>query len=182
MKRLMIAAAIAFAAVAAQATNVNISLNVIWLPESNYQYLYNGTAYLIFSDTISQASAVAAFDSAGASSYETAIASQAAGLLSVVDGGANDVTVDLSALDEIYALCFDSENNRMYVSSVASYTALGGGRYNFSSQDDLSLAAAMAASSGYSSAGWYTTSVPEPTSGLLLLLGMAGLALKRKIA
>lgn len=33
----------------------------------------------------------------------------------------------------------------------------------------------------YSSAGWYQ-SVPEPTSGLLLLLGMAGLALKRKQA
>ncbi len=35
----------------------------------------------------------------------------------------------------------------------------------------------------YSSAGWYSTgSVPEPTSGLLLLLGVAGLALKRKRA
>ena len=34
----------------------------------------------------------------------------------------------------------------------------------------------------YSTAGWYTASVPEPTSGLLLLLGMAGLALKRKQA
>ena len=33
----------------------------------------------------------------------------------------------------------------------------------------------------YSAAGWYQT-VPEPTSGLLLLLGMAGLALKRKQA
>jgi hypothetical protein len=33
-------------------------------------------------------------------------------------------------------------------------------------------------------AGWAATtaSVPEPTSGLLLILGMAGLALKRKIA
>ena len=35
----------------------------------------------------------------------------------------------------------------------------------------------------FSSAGWYSVaSVPEPTSGLLLLLGMAGLALKRKRA
>ena len=34
----------------------------------------------------------------------------------------------------------------------------------------------------YAGAGWYTQSVPEPTSGLLLLLGMAGLALKRKHA
>jgi hypothetical protein len=30
--------------------------------------------------------------------------------------------------------------------------------------------------------GWTSTAVPEPTSGLLLLLGMAGLALKRKVA
>lgn len=33
-----------------------------------------------------------------------------------------------------------------------------------------------------SQAAWTTMSVPEPTSGLLLLLGMAGLALKRKVA
>ena len=31
-------------------------------------------------------------------------------------------------------------------------------------------------------ADWQTAAVPEPTSGLLLLLGMAGLALRRKIA
>ena len=31
-------------------------------------------------------------------------------------------------------------------------------------------------------AGKWTSTVPEPTSGLLLLLGMAGLALKRKVA
>ena len=36
---------------------------------------------------------------------------------------------------------------------------------------------------GFVKGGWYTASaVPEPTSGLLLLLGVAGLALKRKRA
>ena len=31
-------------------------------------------------------------------------------------------------------------------------------------------------------ANWQTVSVPEPTSGLLMLLGIAGLALKRRRA
>ena len=33
-----------------------------------------------------------------------------------------------------------------------------------------------------SNGGWQTTAVPEPTSGLLMLLGMAGLALRRRRA
>ena len=35
------------------------------------------------------------------------------------------------------------------------------------------------ASKGFTAGGWYTMSVPEPTSGLLMLLGVAGLALRR---
>jgi len=37
-------------------------------------------------------------------------------------------------------------------------------------------------SDGFVAGGWYSTSVPEPTSGLLLILGVAGLALRRKHA
>ena len=46
-----------------------------------------------------------------------------------------------------------------------------------------SQAALNSFETAFGSAGWYATApVPEPTSGLLLLLGMAGLALKRKRA
>ena len=45
---------------------------------------------------------------------------------------------------------------------------------------NASQAAAMT-STTFTAGGWYSA-VPEPTSGLLLLLGMAGLALKRKRA
>jgi len=44
----------------------------------------------------------------------------------------------------------------------------------------------MSASDGWQGAGWYSVAtpspIPEPTSGLLMLLGVAGLALKRKRA
>lgn len=38
------------------------------------------------------------------------------------------------------------------------------------------------ADGAYAAGGWYAASVPEPTSGLLVLLGIAGLALRRRRA
>ena len=56
--------------------------------------------------------------------------------------------------------------------------------YSYYMAGTMSGDAAKSASGGYQGAGWYTASsnVPEPTSGLLMLLGVAGLALKRKRA
>ena len=76
--------------------------------------------------------------------------------------------------------------------AVVLYTATEGGKDYFmgnfatatieAAQDvDVSDLALKMGGTGNATA-WSTAAVPEPTSGLLLLLGMAGLALKRKRA
>ena len=80
-----------------------------------------------------------------------------------------------------------SGNDAIYISDTATgnYTAVGTGDVVFGQQNAYSSAGFNDAASGFSGAGWYSAAaapVPEPTSGLLMLLGMAGLALKRKRA
>ena len=181
MKKLVMAMAIALAAVAAQAEEMFLDISNVFRA-GTYNNIKNANGYLIYSDTLSQSAAVAAFNSAGAS-YESTIASSAA---LATAGYINEANwrgeAEVSRISEMYVLCFDQDNNNnyMYVSPVATpegvdFTIDGFG---------TSSAAAMSASS-FNGAGWYTggtSSVPEPTSGLLMLLGVAGLALKRKRA
>ena len=75
-----------------------------------------------------------------------------------------------------YLAVFDSSTvegaKNFYISDTAAVSFPGSGLPG-SASFDLSAT---------SSAGAWTAAAPEPTSGLLLLLGMAGLALKRKRA
>ena len=70
------------------------------------------------------------------------------------------------------------DGDNIYISDTISVAVKGTGNSNIAFSNDESLAAIREASAGYQSGGWYA--VPEPTSGLLIVLGMAGLALKRK--
>ena len=80
------------------------------------------------------------------------------------------------------ALVNDGEDDYLYVSDLSLLTQAK------ASTQTASLAMAskvtnsdkLISGEGFSTSGWYA--VPEPTSGLLLLLGVAGLALKRKRA
>lgn len=82
-----------------------------------------------------------------------------------------------------YVAIFDASTvaaaSNMYLSEVQSAvipTSGVAGSFTFGDSGDM---IAMASSSAWTAA---SSSVPEPTSGLLLLIGMAGLALKRKRA
>ena len=69
----------------------------------------------------------------------------------------------------------------LFVSSLITKDIMAMGNTYFAWADES--ANVFKNATAFGSAGWYTTeAVPEPTSGLLMLLGMAGLALKRKRA
>lgn len=144
---------------------------------------YAGTGYLFNASTVSQASIIAAFIS------EDGVAETLSKALSLnaFSSGRTSTSDSFTGPDASFdayfvALGKDTEgNDAVYISDTmtANYQAVGDGDIIFGQQNAYSSIGFKDAFAGYSSAGWYTA-VPEPTSGILLLIGMAGLALKRK--
>ena len=186
MKKLMIVlAAVAFGFAANAAS-------FAWKAQSGYLYdgadtpakLTSGTAYLLFTSALTQSDLVTAF----AADAATAAATVSSKAVSTGTVGSNariaetaftsDVTSDQTA----YFVVFSGDNMYVSITADAEYAAVGTSDIAFGSISSSSKAF-NDASAGYSAAGWYgAAAVPEPTSGLLMLLGMAGLALRRRRA
>ena len=80
---------------------------------------------------------------------------------------------------DFYFAILDAANDQVLISDVSAGLAQESGTTAVSFSDSKTWSNQAFGDATYSAAGWYST-VPEPTSGLLLLLGMAGLALRRK--
>ena len=189
MKKLMIMLALVAAAVSANAASYSWKAATGRLFDGKGTDTANrfaGTGYLFAAGSVSQASIVSALsDGTLTTKLNSALSENtfASGRTSSTSAAFTG-----SGLENVYFVVLGKDadgNDGVYISDYATITeaAVGDSEIAFGSQNAYSSAFKDAAA-GYSTAGWYSNSsaVPEPTSGLLLLLGMAGLALKRKRA
>ena len=179
MKKLMILiAAVAVAGVASAATfdwRSSMSNN-LYKPGTTENF--SGTAYLIDAAALTQSAAFTALSGGTAASALTSLASKSVSSGKISTGTTFDWG---SAGDTLTAYIVVQDGDNFFISSTAS--AMGDASATQTLQFPLKSAsqAALNTSGSYSGAGWYS-SVPEPTSGLLMLVGLGALALRRRRA
>ena len=210
MKKLMIATAVVLAAVFAHAGTVKWTMTNVYTGDT--ENLASGNLYMFTTADYTTSTIVSAIQDAYVNGYDTAAKGTAglnaflndkalgssgtaytlvpgtAGTYSIGSTGL-PAAVDNSDLGltggtsyTFFAVVFDDtvanfdDDTKFYVSNTKT-----GSTKSDSSTQSLSLLFSSQATNSQNSNNWYSV-VPEPTSGLLMLLGMAGLALRRRRA
>ena len=182
MKKIMIAAAIVCAAAFANAAAFDWKSSTM----ASSKFYNNGTSdlvtaatcYLFDAATYTQAD----FLNAKGADLSKSLATGA------IANGVVSPTVTLTDYGSVgvqtsFWMAIVADDDLFYVSAVKPTAGVEGKNATLSFAGTNSKNAFTAWNEGdtFSAAGWYQT-VPEPTSGLLMLLGMAGLALRRRRA
>ncbi len=187
MKKIMMAAAIICAAVGTQAATANWKVSAAQIFDgTGGTTKYAGNAYFFNADAIDQAALFALFTSDPTFDLTAQTGYLASGTVANGVINANTAANQFGAFEQAsgkYNFFFVLvDGDKMYLSANAAANASGtdnAQQISFGSQ----AAGSKLTSEGFSAPGqWATAAIPEPTSGLLLLLGVAGLALKRKRA
>ena len=180
MKKLIIGLFAAVVAVGAQAAAFQWSTTgTIYGPSGTSVATTGGfTAYLFDTGTVSQSALVTALRDGGSITDYTALSSYTTDSAAKVATTA--FTADYASGTSVSAYFAIVQDDYVYISGAKSATAQDVGTATFSmGSQSTNSANVFDSTTAYANAGWYQT-VPEPTSGLLMLLGMAGLALRRR--
>lgn len=178
MKKVMLAVIVGVLAVVANAASLAWDIDGSYVPGS--EDLANGYICYFFNDaTYSQSSAIAAVGN-----KDKSFISKAVGDPVLTDEGWTEGSVSgLTAGSDVtgYLVIFNAGTadaaTMAYVSDTASVHMPGSGADGYLQFGDL---VEMKSTAAWSSVGGSGGGVPEPTSGLLLLVGGALLALRRK--
>ena len=186
MKKLMITAIVALAAVVTNAATVSWTTGgLAYDGETLAKGTANGYLWIVESttyDTYSSFTDGAALSKAIYADYkgklDTATASGSLGkkgALTLTDNA------DYGADESVYAVILytTTQGDKDYIMGNAAYVTLESAQ-NAEVSNMATFIGGNMNSMTANATGW--AAVPEPTSGLLLLIGMAGLALKRKRA
>ena len=167
MKKLMIAAVIVCVAVVSQAASVtwkttNVKLGDGTSAGSSTAYTFICSIYSAADDTF-----------IGSNSDSAASFNQYTGSVSGTENNKAYYAI-LSASSSEYELADSIANTKFY------FTTDGAASYTINFTDGSGMTSPTGGIGTWSASSWQA--VPEPTSGLLLLLGVAGLALRRRRA
>ncbi|MBS7286898.1 MAG: PEP-CTERM sorting domain-containing protein [Kiritimatiellae bacterium] len=177
MKKLLMAAAIVCAAVISQAATVNWGISGVknsagtaptagWAVMAFYTELGAGSDAIV-SAIQSKTAGSLAFDT------KSLTVSFGKGKYGPADVAAAGIT-DTSKSYDFYFVVFNDAD----ATKATEYAMVSAPNKAYSSMDEkFSVAGTFS-----STTPWASTAVPEPTSGLLMLLGVAGLALRRRRA
>ena len=193
MKKLMFM--VATVALAASVHAASVYWTCTYVAKGAEDYVDNGLAFFVNADVLSQADMLA-LKGKGAAAISSALegfysyTGGSDGKYSVAKANAVDnATLGLTDATEnnsAYLVIFDTttitDDSKFYVTDVQTFDSAAGTlttSIKWGDQEERSSAANAWASATSSGGG---ENVPEPTSGLLMLLGMAGLALRRRRA
>ena len=184
MKKLIIAAAVVCTAVFAHAAAANWKASAFGMyngtGSTEDSALYSGTAYVFDAGVTSQVALFALIEGG------TAIGSSTAGYVATATftegafGGLTFANGEQGGGSYTYYFAI-VDDDKAYFSNEKSVTANAMATVKNVGFDTQSSSSALPVGTDFQGAGKWSA-VPEPTSGLLMLLGAAGLALRRRRA
>ena len=182
MKKLIIAFCTVAFAVVANAAAVEWSIAGKTFAPSSDDPATNGRAknYLVYAFSASDSSTVLAALTAGniSAAVDLAVSSARTGSSGAASGSISGVT---TATYDMFLVAFDTYSSATATIDTAKNYIVSA-TLTATSYEPPATGTTLEYTSANFGGSWAPIAVPEPTSALLMLLGMAGLALKRKRA